>query len=55
MLFIPSKLLSDIILTDHEAQTAKELSEQGFTDEEILQEILEEREEALIEDYDKAL
>ena len=47
--------LDAVILTDHDAQTAKELSEQGFTDEEIAREILEEHEEALIEDYDHAL
>lgn len=50
-----ARILDAVICTDHEAQTAKELSEQGFTDEEIAQEILEEREEALIEDYDNAL
>lgn len=48
-------LLDAAIRTDHEAEMAKELLEQGFTDEEILQEILEEREEILIEDYDNSL
>ena len=47
--------LDAVICTDHKVQTAKELSEQGFTDEEIVHEILEEREEILIEDYDNAL
>ena len=46
--------LDDAIVTDHEAQTANELSEQGFTDEEIVHEILEEREETFIEDYDNS-
>lgn len=48
-------LFDTVILTDHEAQTAIELSEQGFTDEEIVQEIFKEREEALIENYDNSL
>ena len=47
--------LDDLICTDHEAQTVKELAEQGFTDAEITHEILSEREEALVKDYDNAL
>ena len=48
-------ILDPIIHTDHEAQTAKELREQGISPAEIAHEILSEREEALIEDYDNAL
>ena len=47
--------LEGVIQTDEEAQTAKELRALNMHPKEIAEAILEEREEAIIEDYDNAL
>lgn len=48
-------VLDKLILTDDEAQLAKELREMNMPPKKIAEAIIEEREAALIEDYDNAL
>ena len=48
-------ILDKLILTDDEAQLAKELRAVNMSPKEIAEVIIEEREAALIEDYDNAL
>lgn len=48
-------ILDKLVLTDDEAETAKELRAVNMSPKEIVETILEMREEAVTEDYDNAL
>ena len=50
-----NQILDKLILTDDEAQTVKELRAVNMHPKEIAEAIIEEREQAIIKDYDNAL